>query len=224
MKRKQQRLLSTLAIVAGMLILVFVSLQWLYAAFYDWLNQQTYYLTSEYVAGFDIPSITPTLTPLPTPTPEPDPEPMPAVRIIIPKIGVNERIVETGVVKTGWGASERLVWDTPAYAVGHREISAHPGQNGNIILSGHNNTLGEVFRNLDQLEAGDEIYLYTLDEEFVYIVKEMYKVPMMGATEESEAEHLRYTARTPDETLTLVSCWPYATFTHRIYIIAKPQK
>jgi sortase A len=215
-------LLSTLAILLGLLILLLVGAQWLYAAFSDWLDQQTYYLTSEYVAGFDIPPITPTLTPSPTPTPEP--EPMPAVRIMIPKIDVNERIVETGVTTTGWGANERPVWETPAYAVGHRKISAHPGQNGNIVLSGHNNTLGEVFRDLDKLEAGDEIYLYTLDEEFVYIVKEKHKVPMVGITEESEAEHLRYTARTPDETLTLISCWPYATFTHRIYIIAKSQK
>ncbi len=215
-------MLSTLAIGAGILILSLVGLQWLYTAFYDWLDQQVYYLTSEYVAGFDIPPITPTLTPSPTPTPEP--EPMPAVRVIIPKIGVNERIVETGVTTTGQGANERPVWETPAYAVGHRKISAHPGQNGNIVLSGHNNTLGEVFRDLDQLEAGDEIYLYTLDKEFLYIVKEKHKVPMMGATEENVADHLRYTARTPDETLTLISCWPYATFTHRIYIIAKPQK
>jgi sortase A len=149
---------------------------------------------------------------------------MPAVRIIIPKIGLNEKIVEIGLKKIGSEESTRYVWDTAKYAVGHRSNSAHPGQPSNIVLSGHNNTYGEVFRYLDRLEPGDRIYLYTLDEEFVYIVEKKDLVLAVGATARDNAKHARYTARTPDETLTLTSCWPYATYTHRVYIVAKPQK
>ena len=227
--RKRYRL-SALAIVVGATILVLLCLRCSHEGFYRWLAHQDHYLVSDWAAGFDIPPVTPTLTPTLTPTPEPEPtptpepEPMPAVRIIIPKIGVNEKIIEIGLRKIGDGEDTRYVWDTAKYAVGHRSNSAHPGQRGNIVLSGHNNTHGEVFRQLDRLEPGDRIYLYTLDDEFVYMVEEKSLVLAVGATIEDNAKHARYVARTPDETLTLTSCWPYATYTHRIYIVAKPQE
>lgn len=227
---RKQRWLSALAIGLGMAILLFLGLRQVYYVFYGWLDQQDHYLVSDQVVGFDIPPLTPTLTPtstptpVPSPTPTPEPEPMPAIRIIIPKIGLNEKIIEIGLKRTGSGENALYVWDTAKYAVGHRNNSAHPGQPGNILLSGHNNTYGEVFRHLDRLEPGDEIYLYTLDKEFVYVVRETDKVRAVGATAEDEAKHARYTARTPDETLTLTSCWPYATYTHRIYVVAKPRE
>jgi hypothetical protein len=212
LESKKQRWLSALAIIAGAAIILFLGLQYGCEEFYRWLARQDHYLVSDRAAGFDIPPITPTLTPTPTPTPEPEPtptpepeptptpepeptptpepeptptpepEPMPAVRIIIPKIGVNEKIVEIGLRKIGSGENTRYVWDTAKYAVGHRNNSAHPGQPGNIVLSGHNNTHGEVFRHLDRLEPGDEIYLYTLDEEFVYVVEKKDLVLAVGTT------------------------------------------
>jgi sortase A len=225
---EKQRWLSALAIIAGAAIILFLGLQYGCEEFYRWLARQDHYLVSDRAVSFDIPPITPTLTPTPTPTPEPEPtptpepEPMPAVRIIIPKIGVNEKIVEIGLRKIGSGENTRYVWDTAKYAVGHRNNSAHPGQPGNSVLSGHNNTHGEVFRHLDRLEPGDEIYLYTLDEEFVYVVEKKDLVLAVGTTPEDKAKHARYIARTPDKALTLTSCWPYATYTHRVYIVAKP--
>jgi sortase A len=221
-----QRWLSTVAIIVGVGTLLFLAWQYAYGEFNRWLADQDYYLVSYRAAGFDIPLINPTTTPTPAPTPTPtrESEPMPAIRVIIPKIDVNEKIVEIGFKKVGSGQNTHYVWDTAGYAVGHRKNSAHPGQPGNIVLSGHNNTQGEVFRRLEDLEPGDEIYLYTLDEEFVYIVEKKDLVPAVGATAEDKAKHARYTARTPDQTLTLTSCWPYATYTHRIYIVAKPQK
>jgi LPXTG-site transpeptidase (sortase) family protein len=218
----KQRWVSTLAIIAGATILLLLGLQYSSRELHRWLTRQDRYLVSDRIAGFDIPSITPTLIPTSTPTPEP--EPMPAVRIIIPKIGVNEKIVEIGLKKIGSDEDTRYVWDTAKYAVGHRGNSAHPDQRGNIVLSGHNNVFGQVFRDLDRLEPGDKIYLYTLDKEFVYIVENKELVLAVGATDEDKAKHARYTARTLDETLTLASCWPYATYTHRIYIVAKPQQ
>jgi sortase A len=221
-KARQRWWLSTLAIATGTALLLFVGIQYGYGKFQDWLAQQDHFLAFDQVAGFDIPPITPTLTPTPTPTPAP--EPMPAVRIIVPKIGVNEKIVEIGLKKVGSGENTQYVWNTAKYAVGHRSNSANPGEPGNIVLSGHNNVYGEVFRRLDKLEPGDLVFLYTLDEEFVYVVQKKDLVRAVGATVEDEAKHARYVARTPDETLTLTSCWPYATYTHRIYIVAKPEE
>lgn len=224
MTSKHFSLLSTLATLFGAGILLFLSLQGLYNLFYGWLAQQKYYLIWSQVAVFDIPTITPTITPtpMPIPTPTPTPQPLPAVRIMIPKIGVNAKIVEVGFTVVNYGATAKLVWDTAAYAVGHHEDSAYPGQNGNIILSGHNNTQGEVFRDLNRLEPGDTVYLYTLDKEFIYVVQTKELVPYVGATENDMLRHTQYALRTPDETLTLISCWPYVSYTHRIYITAKP--
>jgi len=225
-----QRRLSTLVLIASLGILIWLVLYAAYTGFYDWLDGQKPYLMSGRIAGFDIPPLTPTLTPLPTPAPSPTPtplpevQPLPAIRIIIPKIGVNAKIIEISIIQTGSGENTRYLWETPAYAVGHHEGSADPGEPGNIVLSGHNNTLGEVFRDLNQLEPGDEIYLYTLDKEFKYVVQAKDLVLAVGASEADRARHAAYVARTPDETLTLVSCWPYATYTHRIYVVAKPAK
>lgn len=226
MTSKWISLLSAIAILAGVGILLFLVLQGAYGLFYGWLGHQKYYLASQQVAVFDIPTITPTITPtpMPTPTPTPTPQPLPAVRIMIPKIGVNSKIVEVGFTVVDYGTTSKMVWETAAYAVGHHEDSAYPGQNDNIILSGHNNTLGEVFRDLAKLEPGDLIYLYTLDEEFLYVVQSKELVPYVGAIENDMARHAQYALRTPDETLTLISCWPYVTYTHRIYITAKRQK
>lgn len=230
MDPKKQRWLSSLAIISGAVLLLFLGSQYSYREFYRWLDHQDHYLVSDHIADLNIPSITPTLTPTITPTPEPEPtptlepNPLPAIRIIIPKIGINERVIEIGLKQLGNGENARYVWDTAKYAVGHRTNSASPGRPGNIVLSGHNNTYGEVFRYLNMLEPGDKIYLYTLDEEFIYIVEKKDLVLAVGATIEDQSKHARYTARTPDETLTLVSCWPYATYTHRIYVIAKPQE
>jgi LPXTG-site transpeptidase (sortase) family protein len=220
----RQRFLSNLAIVLGGALLLSLVLFFAYQRFYGWLADQQYYLVSNHVARLDVPAMTPTLTPTITPTPTEEPNPLPPIRIIIPKIGLNEKIVETGVQQVGSGANAKYVWETPAYAVGHRNTSGNPGQRGNIVLSGHNNTLGEVFRNLDKLEPGDLIYLYTFDAEFIYAVQEKNFVLGVNPDESDMAEHARYTARTPDETLTLISCWPYVTYTHRIYITAKRQE
>ncbi len=226
MTAKNSAFVGAAAIFVGMALLLFLALQGLYGLFYEWLDHQRYYLTSQQVAVFDIPTMTPTITPtpMPTPTPTPTPQPLPAVRIMIPKIGVNAKIVEVGFKIVDYGTTSRLVWDTAAYAVGHHEDSAYPGQNGNIILSGHNNTQGEVFRELNKLEPGDLIYLYTLDQEFVYVVQSKELVPYVGATENDMVRHAQYALPTSTETLTLISCWPYVTYTHRIYVVAKPQK
>ena len=185
-----------------------------------WLAGQERYLTADQLIGVDIPAVTPTPTPAPTSTPEP----MPAVRIIIPKIGVNAAIVEIDLRIELRQGVWRGVWDTAAYAVGHRQNSANPGERGNIILSGHNNTEGAVFRRLAEMAPGDEVFVYTLDREFVYVVEKVDIVLAVGASPEEKAKHAAYTVRTPDETLTLVSCWPYVTYTHRVYVVTKPKR
>ena len=77
-------------------------------------------------------------------------------RLIIPAIEL-----DTPVVELGWSASESpggrvfSQWDVAEYAAGWHLNSARLGEGGNVVMSGHNNSLGSVFRELDQLKQGD---------------------------------------------------------------------
>lgn len=108
----------------------------------------------------------------------------------------------------------------PAFAVGHFDSSGRPGEGTNIVLIGHNNTLGEVFRSLDKLNPGDEIVLFTEASEYRYQVQKIFYIPYRGVEAEGDDALRAYSAPTGSETLTLISCWPYATNANRIVIQA----
>jgi sortase A len=233
--------IGNVLIVLGMAILIFLGVLYFHGKSQRWLASQERQITSGQLIDIPIliptatPTIlptctptaiptTPTLTPTPSPTNTPTPTPSPPIRIIIPGIEVNQAIVEVGWKARFRDGTAESEWITPAYAVGHHKTSACPGEKGNIVLNGHNNTLGEVFKRLPELDPGDEIFLYTLDREFVYVVEESRTVRAIGASDEERAEMRQLIGPTPDETLTLVSCWPYVTYTHRIFVIAKPRQ
>ena len=177
--------------------------------------------------AFSLPAATslPTSTPLPTltPSPTPTPVPLPPIRIAIPDIGLNASIEEiTPTEKKSASGDPVFVWEPLSYAVAHYDSSAKPGQAGNIVLAGHNNTLGEVFRYLHDLEQGDEVILYTETGEFHYRVQSSLVIPYLGAEEEGDALLQSFAAPQSTEKLTLISCWPYATNANRIVVIAVP--
>jgi len=116
----------------------------------------------------------------------------------------------------------KLVWEPLAFAVGHYDTSGYPGGGKNIILAGHNNTLGDIFRYLDQLNQGDEVTLFTEDREYHYQVKEKIIIPYLGFEAEGDAMLQNLSAPQSSEIVTLLSCWPYLTNANRIAIIAVP--
>jgi len=91
---------------------------------------------------------------IPIPTPAPDQ----AVRLQIPRLKVDAPVVQ------GDG------WEQLKKGVGQHIGSANPGQNGNVVLTAHNDVYGELFRHLDQLQAGDNVIVYTQQRQHVYIV------------------------------------------------------
>lgn len=164
------------------------------------------------------PTPTPTLTPLPTPARMPPP-----AYIVIPKIGVDAPVVEVGwkVIETEEGV--KVQWETADYAAGHHFNSANPGEGGNVVISGHHNIKGKVFNGLWELEPGDEIYLQNSEGEvFVYKVKEVLLLKEKGVSEEERRAHARYMDPRPEETLTLISCWPPWGNAYRVVVIARP--
>jgi LPXTG-site transpeptidase (sortase) family protein len=94
----------------------------------------------------------------------------PAQWIRIPRIAVDSRISEVGITDG--------FYDVPWFDVGHHVDSHNPGETGNSIFNGHVVTVnaGEVFRHLDQLTAGDAVYVYTPAYRLDWVVDEAFSV------------------------------------------------
>lgn len=142
------------------------------------------------------------------------PVPMPpARRIVIPRIGVDARVVEVGL-KLVDGEWE---WEVADHAVGHHEGTPNPGEVGNAVMSGHISSpvrgQGEVFKRLPEMLPGDEVILFTDEAQFLYQTKE---VKIVLPTDVSVM------APTPDQSLTLITCFPDLIYSHRFIVIAKP--
>ena len=132
--------------------------------------------------------------PIPTPGPEQ------AVRIQIPAIHVDAPVVQ------GDG------WEQLKKGVGQHIGTFNPGEEGNIVLSAHNDIFGEIFRDLDKLQPGDIITLFTSQRTYTYVITSSKIV---------EPTQVEVMAPTTTATLTLVSCYPYRVDDMRIAIIAR---
>jgi sortase A len=130
----------------------------------------------------------------------PTPGPQAPVRVEIPVIKVDSLVV----LGDDWEALKK--------GVGHHVGSANPGQRGNLVLSGHNDIYGEVFRQLEKLKTGDEVYVYTRSQKFTYVVKSKRVV---------EPTEVSVMAQTTEPTLTLITCYPYLVDTHRMIVFAQ---
>ena len=151
-----------------------------------------------------------------------------AKRILPSRLEIPAIHVDTPVVELGWTTSKTASgtifseWDVAEYAAGWHKNSAVPGEAGNIVMSGHNNILGSVFRELDQLKRGDEMTIYAGGVQYTYVVDEVLILPEKHASAQQRQANVKYIEETPDARLTLVSCWPRDDNTHRIVVIAKP--
>jgi sortase A len=132
--------------------------------------------------------------------PIPTPGPRQASRIVIPAIDVDVPVVE------GDG------WEELKMGAGHRVGSANPGERGNVVISGHNDVYGEIFRYLEDVSIGDEVVVYAGDTPYRYLVAAKMLV---------EPTQVSLLEPTPNATLTLITCHPYMIDTQRLVIIAE---
>jgi sortase A len=193
------------------------------------IADKPHYLRIDSTPAFQLPAAsalpTQTLTPMPTttptstPSPTATPLPLPATRLSIPAIGLNTSVVESYPIQQMDGS---FIWDPPNYAAGHYNSSGNPGGGRNIVFQGHNNMAGEVFRDLNKLEPGDEIILMTEAGEFHYQVQQKVIIPYVGHEAEANLQIGALSAPQSSEMVTLISCWPYYTFTNRIVVVAVP--
>jgi sortase A len=134
-------------------------------------------------------------TDLPTPVPVIEQ----AIRIQIPTIGVDAPVVQ--------GDS----WEQLKKGVAQHIGTPNPGEHGNVVLSGHNDVYGEVFRDLDRLQPGDKVLLFTSQRQYTYTIT---------GTQMVEPTAVEVMAPTPDARVTLISCHPYLVDAHRIVVTA----
>lgn len=131
--------------------------------------------------------------------PIPTPGVQQARQIQIPAIGLSAPVVP------GDG------WEQLKKGVGQHLNTANPGEVGNLVVSAHNDIFGELFKDLDKLKPGDEVIVSTQNKSFTYIVTD---------TQIVEPTRVDLMAPTPNETLTMISCYPYRIDTQRIVVTA----
>lgn len=115
-------------------------------------------------------------------------------RIDIPRLGVSAIVSE--------GVDDR----TLRRAVGHIPGTALPGHAGNVALAAHRDTF---FGPLQWARTGDRIRVRTPDGDVSYVVSETRVV---------EPNDLSVLEPTPDQTLTLITCYPFS------YVGPAPQR
>ncbi|MHB8842013.1 MAG: sortase [Candidatus Aquicultor sp.] len=135
-------------------------------------------------------------------------KPFPKTRIRIPKIGVDQVILE--------GVGPEIL----QYGPGHYVGSCNPGERGNVGIAGHRVTYTHPFNRLDELSNGDTVILETVD--FIY----EYQVENMMVTDPKNVSNLQPTS---DPRVTLTTCNPKYSAKTRLNVIGvlintKPQR
>jgi len=103
-------------------------------------------------------------------------------------------------------------WEQLKRGVGQHIGTANPGQPGNLVLSAHNDIFGELFRELDQLNPGDDIIINTASRQYIY------RVTGMRIVEPTDVEVMQASDRA---TITLISCYPYLVDNQRIVVFGE---
>src|SRR5690606_3224100 len=99
--------------------------------------------------------------------------------------------------------------------VGHYKGTAFPSQDGQIVLSGHRDT---VFRRLGELQIGDELVVQMPYGEFTYVIED---TDIVDADDRTVIN-----PNIDEELLTVTTCYPFTyvgSAPDRYIIYAKPK-
>jgi len=139
--------------------------------------------------------------------------------------------LDAAVVAMGWEVKEQrgkiiTEWQVPEEKAAWHRNSGAPGGGSNIVISGHNNSAGgRIFANLEELNIGDQITVRNMQgDTFYYEVKDKKLVRTLGASQQT-LDFLEASIKpTPSEQLTLITCWPSWSNTHRVIVTAVPSQ
>jgi LPXTG-site transpeptidase (sortase) family protein len=150
-------------------------------------------------------------------------EPENPVRIMIPSIGLEAPIVLAEMDFMHIEGKEFIQWRVPEeFAAGWHSSSAKLGATGNTVLNGHHNAFGEVFKSLIEVSEGDIIQVDSENSRFSYQITNKMILPEKYEQIDTRMKNAQWILPSVDERLTLISCWPYETNTHRLIVVARP--
>lgn len=143
------------------------------------------------------------------------PENLPITELSVPSIGLVTKVVPAGLINR----AGQVTWEVPPFVVGHAEGTAGAGAPGNAVLMGHitSRNLGNVFINLDKVQVGDMLAVFSGDRQFNYRVVEVKAVPRTDVS---------VVAPTERPTVTLITCtgtWLplISDYSHRLVVRAE---
>jgi sortase A len=123
-----------------------------------------------------------------------------ALQLIVPKLNVNQTIVQG------------VDWDALRLGIGQLTNGTNPdADDGNIVLAAHDDIYGEYFRHLDQLAPGDQFQIQTRSRVYTYTVT---------GSEIVDPTDVHVMDKRGGSTATLISCYPYQVNSHRIVVYA----
>jgi LPXTG-site transpeptidase (sortase) family protein len=151
------------------------------------------------------------------------PPPEIPLRVVIPSIELNAPVIPAPVDFETIAGKEFLRWMVPdEYAIGWHTTSAMLGETGNTVLNGHHNAYGEVFVSLENVSEGDIIMVESDHTRYIYQITNKMVLPEKYEQIEVRMNNAQWILPSVDERLTLISCWPYETNTHRLIVVASP--
>ena len=111
---------------------------------------------------------------------------------------------------------------SPLIPAGWHNTSAPLGIPGNTVLNGHHNAFEEIFRDLIEVAEGDLIHLTSGDRIFTYQVGLKLVLNERFKPVDVRLANAQWILPSQDERLTLITCWPYESNTHRVILVAIP--
>lgn len=146
----------------------------------------------------------------------------PDTRLVIPRINRNVPVVNVSteaLIKKDWAQLERDMQEALRFGVIHYPGTARPGQQGNIVITGHSSyfpwdpgRFKDVFAVLHDARIGDQILLYNNQKRYIYEVTNIKKIWP------SELDVLKPSS---ENKLTLITCTPVGTNLKRLIVEAK---
>ena len=148
----------------------------------------------------------------------------PDERVIIPRINKNVPVIEINpenLIKRDWNALEKDIQQALQNGVVHYPGTAQPGENGNVVITGHSSyflwdpgRFKDVFALLHEVDIGDTIVVYYNQKKYLYKVYDK-KVVL--------PEQVDVLTQGGDNRLTLITCTPVGTNLKRLIVLAKPE-
>lgn len=149
----------------------------------------------------------------------------PDTRLIIPRIGKNVPVMSVttqALLKRDWKGLERDIQESLQYGVIHYPGTARPGQQGNVVITGHSSyfpwdpgRFKDVFAILQEVQKGDAIILYADQKKYIY------EVTTIKTVWPDAVDILKPTI---ENKLTLITCTPLGTNLKRLIVEASLKK